>query len=45
MQFHPEVNHTQHGADMIRRFLYGACGAAGDTRTKFMAHGEKARST
>ena len=30
MQFHPEVNHTQHGTDMIRRFLYGACGAAGD---------------
>ena len=30
VQFHPEVNHTQHGADMIRRFLYGACGAAGD---------------
>ena len=30
VQFHPEVNHTQHGTDMIRRFLYGACGAAGD---------------
>ena len=30
VQFHPEVNHTRHGADMIRRFLYDVCGAAGD---------------
>ena len=30
VQFHPEVNHTRHGTDMIRRFLYGVCGAAGD---------------
>ena len=30
VQYHPEVNHTQHGIDMIRNFLYGVCGAAGD---------------
>lgn len=30
VQFHPEVNHTQHGADMIRNFLYEACHAKGE---------------
>ncbi len=30
VQFHPEVNHTEHGADMIRNFLYEVCGAHGD---------------
>ncbi len=30
VQFHPEVNHTEHGTDMIRAFLYEVCGAAGD---------------
>ncbi len=30
VQFHPEVNHTQHGTDMIRNFLYEVCGALGD---------------
>ena len=30
VQYHPEVNHTQHGIDMIRNFLYEVCGAAGD---------------
>ena len=30
VQFHPEVNHTQHGTDMIRNFLYKVCHAAGD---------------
>ncbi len=30
VQFHPEVNHTEHGTDMIRNFLYEACGAVGD---------------
>ena len=29
VQFHPEVNHTEHGTDMIRNFLYSACRAAG----------------
>jgi GMP synthase (glutamine-hydrolysing) len=26
VQFHPEVNHTPHGQDILRRFLYDACG-------------------
>ena len=30
VQYHPEVNHTEHGTDMIRNFLYEVCGAAGD---------------
>ena len=30
VQYHPEVNHTQHGTDMIRNFLYEVCGAVGD---------------
>ena len=30
VQFHPEVNHTQHGVDMIRNFLYEVCHAKGD---------------
>ncbi len=30
VQFHPEVNHTEHGTDMIRNFLYDVCHAAGD---------------
>ena len=30
LQFHPEVRHTERGADMLRRFLYDVCGAAGD---------------
>ncbi len=30
VQFHPEVNHTEHGTDMIRNFLYEVCGAHGD---------------
>ncbi|MFR8332171.1 MAG: glutamine amidotransferase-related protein [Oscillospiraceae bacterium] len=25
VQFHPEVNHTEHGIDMIRNFLYEVC--------------------
>ena len=29
MQFHPEVNHTEHGQDMIRNFLYRVCGCTG----------------
>ena len=31
VQYHPEVNHTQHGTDMIRNFLYEVCGAVGDS--------------
>lgn len=30
VQYHPEVNHTEHGVAMIRNFLYEVCGAAGD---------------
>ena len=30
VQYHPEVNHTEHGTDMIHNFLYEVCHAAGD---------------
>ena len=30
VQFHPEVNHTEHGTDMIRNFLFEVCKADGD---------------
>ena len=30
VQFHPEVNHTDRGKDMIKNFLYRVCGAKGD---------------
>ena len=30
VQFHPEVNHTQYGKQMLRNFLYEVCHAAGD---------------
>ncbi len=30
VQFHPEVNHTQYGREMLRNFLYEVCGATGD---------------
>ena len=30
VQYHPEVNHTEHGVDMIRNFLYAVCGAKGE---------------
>jgi GMP synthase (glutamine-hydrolysing) len=29
VQFHPEVTHTPHGADLLRNFLFDACDAAG----------------
>lgn len=29
VQFHPEVAHTQHGADLLRNFLYGVAGCRG----------------
>ncbi|MDD6159593.1 MAG: glutamine-hydrolyzing GMP synthase, partial [Oscillospiraceae bacterium] len=32
VQFHPEVNHSQYGSDMIRNFLYRICHAAGSWR-------------
>ena len=30
VQFHPEVMHTEYGAQMLRNFLFDVCGAAGD---------------
>ncbi len=30
IQFHPEVSHTVSGGEILRNFLYGACGAVGD---------------
>ena len=30
VQFHPEVNHTEHGIEIIRNFLYEVCHADGD---------------
>lgn len=30
VQYHPEVNHTEHGFDMIHNFLYEVCRAQGD---------------
>ena len=30
VQFHPEVNHTEHGTDMIKNFLFEVCHAKGD---------------
>ena len=30
VQFHPEVAHTEYGAQMISNFLYRVCGATGD---------------
>lgn len=30
LQFHPEVVHTQHGARILRQFLFATCGCKGD---------------
>ena len=39
VQFHPEVNHTPHGADMLKHFLYDVCGCTGDwTMTRYIEH-------
>ncbi len=39
IQFHPEVFHTERGADMIRNFLLGICGAKQDWTTReFIEH-------
>ena len=33
VQFHPEVNHTEHGKTILRNFLYNVCGCAGGWNT------------
>jgi len=30
VQFHPEVAHTEHGREILRNFLFDACGCSGD---------------
>ncbi|MBQ9511373.1 MAG: glutamine-hydrolyzing GMP synthase [Clostridia bacterium] len=30
VQFHPEVEHSENGTEMIRKFLFDVCGAVGD---------------
>jgi len=30
VQFHPEVQHTEYGREILRRFLYDVCGCQGD---------------
>lgn len=30
IQFHAEVNHTDHGEDILKNFLFGACGCSPD---------------
>jgi len=30
VQYHPEVSHTPHGTDLLKRFLYDACGLLPD---------------
>ncbi len=34
VQFHPEVHHTPHGAQILRNFLYAICGCRGDWEMK-----------
>jgi len=38
VQFHPEVTHTPHGAQMIRNFLYEICGCTGQWRVGQVVH-------
>ena len=47
IQFHPEVFHTEHGVEVLRNFLIGACRARRDwTMKDFIAHSvEGIRST
>lgn len=37
VQFHPEVQHTQNGNDILKNFLYDVCGAKGDWRMEDFA--------
>ncbi len=45
VQFHPEVQHTVQGKDMLKNFLYSVCGCTGDwLMSSFVADGvEKIR--
>jgi GMP synthase (glutamine-hydrolysing) len=47
LQFHPEVTHTQHGFDILRRFVRDICGCPGDwTSANIIAeHIERVRDT
>ena len=39
VQFHPEVNHTQYGMQILKNFLFEVCGAVGDwTMSNFVAN-------
>ena len=45
VQFHPEVNHTEYGTEMLRNFLYDVCGASGDwTMDDYMQDGHRGAS-
>lgn len=37
VQFHPEVNHTPFGKQMLHNFLYNICGCSGDWKMKDFA--------
>ncbi len=43
VQFHPEVTHTPHGADMLRNFLYEVCRCRGGWRMASFAEFEAER--
>ncbi len=43
IQFHPEVHHTPHGAEILRNFLYRICGCRGSwTPRSFIAQATEA---
>jgi GMP synthase (glutamine-hydrolysing) len=42
IQFHPEVRHTHHGLEILRNFLYQACGCSGTWRVASIIEESKA---
>jgi GMP synthase (glutamine-hydrolysing) len=38
VQFHPEVSHTEHGAEVLRNFLFQACRCRGDWSISSFVH-------